>query len=105
MEEGEDELQEEIETEMLKIRKTLAEREEGRMNNKNRRGWWEKKKRERKELRNWRKGRGEVERYREKKKEYREMCERKKKDEKERIREIREAKTEGKVWELISRGS
>lgn len=46
-----------------------------------------------------------MERYREKKKEYREMCERKKKDEKERIREIREAKTEGKVWELISRGS
>lgn len=91
--------------EMLKIRKTIAEREEGRMNNKNRRGWWEKKKRERKELRNWRKGRGEVEKYREKKKEYREMCERKKKDEKERIREIREAKTEGKVWKLISRGS
>lgn len=53
----------------------------------------------RKELRrNWRKGRGEVERYREKKKEYRKMCERKKKDEKERmIREIEEAKTEGKV--------
>lgn len=66
MEEGEDELQEEIETEMLKIRKTIAEREEGRMN-KNRRGWWEKKKRERKELRNWRKGREEVERYRKKK--------------------------------------
>lgn len=37
MEEGEDELQEEIETEILKIRKILAEREEKRMNN-NRRG-------------------------------------------------------------------
>lgn len=38
MKEVENELQEEIETVMLKIRKTIAEREEGRMNNKNRRG-------------------------------------------------------------------
>lgn len=37
MEEGEDELQKEIETEILKIRKIIAEREEKRMNN-NRRG-------------------------------------------------------------------
>lgn len=47
-----------------------------------------------------------MERYREKKKEYRKMCERKKKDGKERriiIREIGKAKTKGKVWELISR--
>lgn len=37
MEEGKDKLQEEIETEILKIRKIIAEREEKRMNN-NRRG-------------------------------------------------------------------
>lgn len=37
MEEGEDKLQKEIETEILKIRKIIAEREEKRMNN-NRRG-------------------------------------------------------------------
>lgn len=108
MEGGKGELQEEIETGMLKIRKTIEEREEGKMDNKNRRGWWaeecwEKKRGVRKKLRNWRKRRGEVERYREKKKEYREMCKRKKKDEKERIREIGEAKTERKVWELINR--
>lgn len=40
MEGGESELQEEIETGMLKIRKTIEEREKGRMDNKNRRGWW-----------------------------------------------------------------
>lgn len=39
MEGGESELQEEIETGMLKIRKTIEEREEGRMDNKNRRRW------------------------------------------------------------------
>jgi len=38
MEGGEGELQEEIETGMLKIRKTIEKREEGRMDNKNRRG-------------------------------------------------------------------
>lgn len=58
----------------------------------------------RKELRKWRKGKGEVEGYREGMREYREMCKRKKKEEKERmIREIGEARTEGKVWELIGR--
>ncbi|XP_077273093.1 uncharacterized protein LOC143903409 [Temnothorax americanus] len=108
---GNGEIQEEIEVGISRIRKVIEENknERGRRDKKNGRRWWDKeckeKKREvRKELRKWRKGRGEVERYREERKEYREMCKRKKKEEKERIiREIGEAKTEGKVWELISR--
>ncbi|XP_024877677.1 histone-lysine N-methyltransferase, H3 lysine-79 specific-like [Temnothorax curvispinosus] len=75
---------------------------------KNKRGWWdeectESKREVRKELRKWRKGKGEAERYKERKKEYREMCDRKKEEKERMIREIGEAKTEGKVWELIGR--
>ncbi|XP_024875210.1 ABC transporter F family member 4-like [Temnothorax curvispinosus] len=108
---GEGEVQEEIEVGISRIRKVIEENEKegGRRDKKNGRGWWdeeckEKKREVRKELRKWRKGRGEVERFREERKEYREMCKRKKNEEKERmIREIGEAKTEGKVWELIGR--
>ncbi|XP_024878641.1 trichohyalin-like [Temnothorax curvispinosus] len=109
--EGKRDLQEEIEEGTRKIRRVIEENEDKneRMTIKNKRGWWdeectESKREVRKELRKWRKGKGEAERYRERRKEYREMCDRKKKKEKERmIREIGEAKTEGKVWELIGR--
>ncbi|XP_024884283.1 trichohyalin-like [Temnothorax curvispinosus] len=104
-------LQEEIEEGTRKIRRVIEENEDKneRGTVKNKRGWWneectESKREVRRELRKWRKGKGEAERYRESRKEYREMCDRKKKEEKERmIREIGEAKTEGKVWELIGR--
>ncbi|XP_071580245.1 uncharacterized protein [Temnothorax nylanderi] len=108
---GKRDMQEEIEEGMSKIRRVIEEneKENGRRATKNGRGWWdeecrERKREVRKELRKWRKGKGEVERYREGRKEYRETCERKKKEEKERmIREIGEARTEEKVWELIGR--
>ncbi|XP_071648500.1 uncharacterized protein [Temnothorax longispinosus] len=108
---GNRKLQEEIEEGVSKIRGILKENEKGEVRgaNKNRRGWWdeeckEKKKEARAELRKWRKGKGEVERYRERRRKYREVCERKKKEEKERmITEIGEARSESKVWELIGR--
>ncbi|XP_024891322.1 trichohyalin-like, partial [Temnothorax curvispinosus] len=108
---GKRDLQEEIEEGTRKIRRVIEENEDKneRVTIKNKRGWWdeectESKREVRKELRKWRKGKEEAERYRERRKEYREMCDRKKKEEKERmIREIGEAKTEGKVWELIGR--
>ncbi|XP_071572354.1 uncharacterized protein [Temnothorax nylanderi] len=108
---GNRDLQEEIEEGTMKIRKVIEENEDKSEKGaiKNRRGWWDEectegKRGVRRELRKWRKGKGEVERYRERKKEYRDMCERKKKEEKERmIREIEEARTEGEVWKLIGR--
>lgn len=64
----------------------------------------EKKNKVRRQLRRWRKGKGEGERYRTEKKEYKELCEKKKKKEEKRLmREIGEARTEGKVWEITTR--
>ena len=55
-------------------------------------------------MRRWRRGKGEKKDYKELKTEYRELCKRKKKEEEERvIREIGEANTERKVWEIINR--
>jgi len=74
----------------------------------NKKGWWneeyrERKRKVRRELRKWREG-GKGDRYRLLKKEYKELCEEKKKEEKERIiREVGKTKTEGKVWELVNR--
>ncbi|KMQ90657.1 axoneme-associated protein [Lasius niger] len=63
-----------------------------------------KKRVARRELRRWRKGGGDGDRYRKSKREYKEFCEKKKNEEKERlIREIGEARTEGKVWDLVNR--
>ncbi|XP_071568793.1 uncharacterized protein [Temnothorax nylanderi] len=108
---GNGELQDEIEEGMSKIGKALEEneKEKGKGVSESRRGWWdaeckERKRDVRRELRKWRKGNGDAERYRGGRREYREMCKRKKEEEKDRMtREIGEAKTEGKVWELIGR--
>jgi len=54
------------------------------------------KEKKRYELRRWRKEKGEGEKYRSSKKEYKEIYERKKKEERERIIQVGEAKTEGK---------
>lgn len=76
---------------------------------KSHRGWWdeqcvEKKKEVRRELRRWRREGGEGEEYRKMRKEYKELCEGKKKEERERlIREIGEARTESKMWEIVNR--
>ncbi|XP_071577594.1 uncharacterized protein [Temnothorax nylanderi] len=108
---GNRELQDKIEEGTSKIRRVLEEneKEKGRGPNENKRGWWdveckERKREVRRELRKWRKGSGEAERYRGGRREYRELCKKKKEEEKDRMtREIGEAKTEGKVWELIGR--
>lgn len=64
----------------------------------------EKKREMRKTLGRWRRGKEEGEVCRERKREYREMCKEKRKEEKDRIiREIGEANTEARVWELIRR--
>lgn len=94
-----------------RIKKEIERSEEvgGRKRKRNMRGWWDEECREkkgevRKELRCWRKGSGTKEKYREKKREYHEMIERKKREEQEEmVREISEANTENKVWEIINR--
>jgi len=73
------------------------------------RGWWDKECREgkrgvRKELRKWRREGGEGDGYRESKREYNKLCERKKKEESERWTELaRKAKSEGQVWEVVNK--
>jgi len=74
-----------------------------------RRGWWdadcrECKRRARKELRQWRGGRGGEDRYRMVKKEYKELCERKRREESERWIELaKKARTEGQIWMVINK--
>lgn len=72
------------------------------------RGWWddecrEGKKKVRRELRKWRKGKGSGDRYRKEKKVYKELCEEKK----ERARrgwerEVLKVKTEVQVWKIVN---
>lgn len=72
-------------------------------------GWWDEEcrrmKREvRRALRIWRQGRGEESEFRNKKKEYRKMCEEKKKERNERWkRKITRVMKESEVWEIINR--
>ncbi|KAK0169380.1 hypothetical protein PV328_012122, partial [Microctonus aethiopoides] len=73
------------------------------------RKWWDKecksKKRElKKELKKWRKGMTGKEKYLKERKKFKEMCREKerKKQEKE-LAEIKEAKTEKKIWEFINK--
>ncbi|XP_011688391.1 PREDICTED: uncharacterized protein LOC105450305 [Wasmannia auropunctata] len=72
-------------------------------------GWWdkecrEKKRQARRALRAWR-GVGEGDQtYKREKKEYKELCERKKEEENGRWeRKAEEARTEGQVWEIVNR--
>lgn len=56
------------------------------------------------ELREWRRRGGEGTKYRGRKREYKELCERKKKEENERWeKEAAEAKSENKVWEIVNK--
>lgn len=58
----------------------------------------------RREVRRWRKGIRDKEKYREEKKRYEELCERKKKEEVEEWEKIvRMAKTESQVWEIVNK--
>ena len=64
-----------------------------------------RRRRVRRELRRWRGGKGSREDYRRRRGEYKELCDRKKEEERERlIREVAEAKTENRVWEIVNRG-
>lgn len=72
-------------------------------------GWWDeecvkKKKVVRRKLREWRRNEGDGEEYRKEKREYKELCERKKKVENDRWeRRAEEAKKESEVWEIINK--
>ena len=69
-------------------------------------GWWDKESKEKKckgrrELRRWKREGGDGKEYRNKKKEYRLMCEGKKRKEVERWeKEVEGMKTEGQVWKV-----
>jgi len=90
LESGRGSVEEEIDKASIRIKQALKEvNESTKWKGRKGRGWWDeesrRKKREvRKELRKWRKGKGEGESYRSRKKEYKEICERKKKEERER---------------------
>jgi len=57
-----------------------------------------------KELRKWRGDGGKGEEYRKKKQDYKELCERKKKEENERWeKQVEEVKREGDVWEIVNK--
>ncbi|XP_067207866.1 golgin subfamily A member 6-like protein 22 [Linepithema humile] len=72
-------------------------------------GWWdrdceEKKKEVRRELRGWKSKGREGKKYKEKRKEYKKLCERKRKEENEKWgKKAREVKRESEVWEIINR--
>jgi len=86
------------------LKKTEREGEERRRRG---RGWWdeecrEKKRGVRRALRKWRKGDEQGTRYRKERKEYRELCERKRKEENKRWeREIQEIRSEEMVWKVV----
>lgn len=58
----------------------------------------------RREYNNWRKEGGSRDRYRDRKKEYRKLCEEKKRKEKENLeKEVGMVRTEGQVWKVINK--
>ncbi|XP_043280376.1 uncharacterized protein [Venturia canescens] len=95
-----------------KIKRVMRESEEieEEREQKKRGGWWDeecigRKMELRRALRGWREERVGREEYGEKRREHKELCEAKKKEEQDRlIREIAEARTEEKVWEIVNRG-
>jgi len=72
-------------------------------------GWWdeecaEKKRVVRRALRRWRKGEERGTRYKKERKEYRELCERKRKEENERWeKEIEEIRSEEMIWKVVNK--
>jgi len=72
-------------------------------------GWWdeeclEKKREARKELRRWRRKGGKGEEYKRRKQKFREICERKKKEENDRWeKRAAEVSRESEVWEIVNR--
>jgi len=55
-------------------------------------------------LRKWKKGKGSKEEYNRGKREYKELCERRKEEEREELlKKAREAKTQEQVWKVINK--
>jgi len=99
----------EVLKESKRIREALEKAEREREGEKKKRdNWWnedcEKKKRwVRRALREWRKKRGEITNYKREKKEYKELCGVKRREENERWEEeAGETKTEGQVWRIVN---
>jgi len=95
-----------------RLKRTLKEVEEVRENGikvGRKRGWWdeecrEEKKKVRRALRKWRWSVGEEEKYRKGKRKYREMCNRKKREENLRWEsEVEKASGESEVWKIVNR--
>lgn len=107
--EGEEEGERGVEEKEKRILEAISKRrvKVRRVGTENR--WWDQACREKKgevriAMRNWRMGRKGKEEYVEKKKEYNRLCEEKKEREREKyIKEVKEAKTESQVWEIINR--
>ncbi|XP_068989265.1 uncharacterized protein [Neodiprion pinetum] len=103
---GEVDVGKEIEKRMRGFRRALDVGGRGREAKK---GWWDeecrrKKAEVRQSLRKWRKGEGEGDAYRKKRREYNRLCEgRKKKENEGFIKVAAEARTESKGWEIVNR--
>jgi len=101
-------IEEELEDLIRKIRETVKwkRRKKGKEKiNK----WWNEECREKKRevgglLRKWKRGKGSKEDYIKGKRDYKELCERRKEEEREELlREAKEAKTQEQVWKVINR--
>ncbi|XP_024883827.1 uncharacterized protein LOC112462336 [Temnothorax curvispinosus] len=107
VEEKEEELNKEWEEMETRITEAIKGVEEELGNKKGKVGWWdeecrEAKKETRRKLRDWRKKRGEASAYKERRKEFKEICKRKKKEENQRWeRKVEGARREAEVYTAI----
>ncbi|XP_077255453.1 uncharacterized protein LOC143893678 [Temnothorax americanus] len=103
------ELNKEWEEMEIRITEAIKGVEEELGNKKGKVGWWdeecrEAKKETRRKLRDWRKKRGEASAYKESRKEFKEICKRKKEEENQRWeRKVEGARREAEVWEIVNR--
>jgi len=86
----------------------VLERVEGMGKEERAKGWWdgdcrEGKKSVRRELRRWRKEGGGGDRYREVKRAYNRLCEKKREEARRWEEEVKEARTENHVWKIVNR--
>ncbi|XP_071579341.1 uncharacterized protein [Temnothorax nylanderi] len=109
MEEKVDDVNKEWEEMEARIKEAIKGVEEEMGGKRGKVGWWDKecreaKKEARRKLRTWRKRRGEGSAYKEKRKEFREMCKRKKEEENQRWeRKAEGARREAEVWEIVNK--
>ncbi|XP_024875959.1 trichohyalin-like, partial [Temnothorax curvispinosus] len=107
VEEKEEELNKEWEEMETRITEAIKGVEEELGNKKGKVGWWneecrEAKKETRRKLRDWRKKRGEASAYKERRKEFKEICKRKKEEENQRWeRKVEGARREAEVYTAI----